>query len=275
MIRHRVQTGEWLTPCRTVWVLASAPETLPQRMSVGVLSRPAAFVSGRSAAFLHGFDGSVAPVLPEITVPYSATPRSGVAKVRRSQFFSATRVETVNQLSAASPAETLFAMAEFVGERRLIRYVDDLLLRDAGAVAELDRILFRFDGHRMRGIATLRPLIIERLDEAFQPSESELEALAWQVLSDPHLPPMLRQCPLPWAPTAGRVDLFIPDWGLVIELDGRRWHQRSEDFERDRARDNAAIVAGFTVLRFSWRMLVERPMRCLAQVKSVGERRAA
>ncbi|PPI25626.1 MULTISPECIES: endonuclease domain-containing protein [unclassified Rathayibacter] len=52
-------------------------------------------------------------------------------------------------------------------------------------------------------------------------------------------------------PGVGRVDLLIDDW-LVIELDGRRWHTAAEAFTRDRRRDAAAVLSGYTVLRFSY-----------------------
>ncbi len=241
-------------------------------MAVALLSRPAVFLSGRSAAFLHGLDGFVAPSRPQITVPYSASARSRVAHVKRSQFFSAVRRECVDDLLVASPAETLFVVAEYVGERRLARLCDDLLLRTPAVVEEMENLLFRFEGHRMRGMATLRPLLLERFGESYRPTESELEALAWRVLSGARLPTIERQCPLPWAPSAGRVDFFVADWRLIIELDGRSFHQRTEDFERDRARDNAAIAAGFRVLRFSWRTMMDTPGDVLALLEAVGAR---
>lgn len=61
------------------------------------------------------------------------------------------------------------------------------------------------------------------------------------------------------------VDAYIPRWRLTIEADGRRWHTRKADFERDRRRDNAAAAHGLVVLdsptRCSFRSLrsVSRP----------------
>jgi very-short-patch-repair endonuclease len=53
-------------------------------------------------------------------------------------------------------------------------------------------------------------------------------------------------------PGVGRVDLVIGD-RLVLELDGESFHQ---DFERDRARDRALIVAGYLPIRVSYRQLM-------------------
>jgi very-short-patch-repair endonuclease len=69
---------------------------------------------------------------------------------------------------------------------------------------------------------------------------------------------VVRQAPWPWdeAPD-GAVDAFIPASGIILEADGRRWHTRVQDFERDRWRDNQAAAQGLRVLRFTWLHLTE------------------
>jgi very-short-patch-repair endonuclease len=54
-------------------------------------------------------------------------------------------------------------------------------------------------------------------------------------------------------PDVGRVDLLVGD-RLVIEVDGREFHS---DFERDRARDRALLVAGYRVVRVSYRQVMD------------------
>lgn len=54
----------------------------------------------------------------------------------------------------------------------------------------------------------------------------------------------------------GRVDLLVDDW-LVIELDGRRWHATAEASTRDRRRDAAAVLRGYTLLRFGYADVVQ------------------
>jgi very-short-patch-repair endonuclease len=46
---------------------------------------------------------------------------------------------------------------------------------------------------------------------------------------------------------------------LIIEVDGRAWHTTLEAFGSDRLRDNHAQLAGWRVLRITYRMLVEQP----------------
>jgi hypothetical protein len=54
---------------------------------------------------------------------------------------------------------------------------------------------------------------------------------------------------------------------LALEIDGRR-HETDEDlFESDRWRQNA-LVAGWRVLRFTWRMLQEHPDVFIAAIRA-------
>ena len=54
----------------------------------------------------------------------------------------------------------------------------------------------------------------------------------------------------------GRVDMLIGD-RLVVEVDGRGWHDRESSFESDRRRDAALVVRGFLVLRYSYKRVME------------------
>ncbi|MGH3321446.1 MAG: DUF559 domain-containing protein [Streptosporangiaceae bacterium] len=55
--------------------------------------------------------------------------------------------------------------------------------------------------------------------------------------------------------------------GLVIEVDGRAWHSADDRFQRDRRRQNALIVAGYEVLRFTWEDLAESPEYVIATIR--------
>ncbi len=176
-------------------------------------------------------------------------------------------------LVTASAAETVFRMAEYTNTRRLTRMLDSLLIADNDSTQELGEVYIRHQGERLRGMAKLRPILLDRLGhDAAAPTESELEALAEEILREVELPSLVWQAPIPWAPGSGRVDLFIPDWRLIIELDGRQWHARTENFESDRQRDNSAAIAGYSVLRFTWKMLSTEADTCVSQILEVGNR---
>jgi hypothetical protein len=55
------------------------------------------------------------------------------------------------------------------------------------------------------------------------------------------------------------VDCYWPDSKLVVELDGFAFHRDRQSFERDRHRDTVLQASGLRVLRFTFRMVSERP----------------
>ena len=58
-----------------------------------------------------------------------------------------------------------------------------------------------------------------------------------------------------------RVDFCFPASGLVVEVDGARWHP---DPGADRRRDNDLAALGWRVLRFTWVEVVQEHQRVLA-----------
>jgi very-short-patch-repair endonuclease len=51
-----------------------------------------------------------------------------------------------------------------------------------------------------------------------------------------------------------------------VEVDGWRYHGTREAFERDRRKDGALQVAGYRVLRVTWRRLTQEPYSLSAQL---------
>ncbi len=66
----------------------------------------------------------------------------------------------------------------------------------------------------------------------------------------------------------GRRDRVYEGYGVVVELDGRLGHQ-GEDEWRDKARDNAAAVAGQQTLRYGWTDVRRHACETAAQVATV------
>ena len=56
----------------------------------------------------------------------------------------------------------------------------------------------------------------------------------------------------------GPVDALHEGLGIVVELDGKRFHG-PERFQRDRTRDQRLVAMGHVVLRFTWADLEDRP----------------
>ena len=54
---------------------------------------------------------------------------------------------------------------------------------------------------------------------------------------------------------------------MAIEVDGFAFHCDTDDFHRDRVRQNAIALAGWQVLRFTWLDLTEYPQRVIAEIR--------
>jgi very-short-patch-repair endonuclease len=137
---------------------------------------------------------------------------------------------------------------------RVERALDDCMLDGRLALEALEERSLFYAGSRRPGLAVMNALIAERQAEGWQPPESELVVALFAVLERlPSRPRIVRQAALPWrSPQPGRVDAFLPDYGLILEADGRRWHARVADFDRDRWRDNEAVAHGLRVQRLTW-----------------------
>ena len=59
---------------------------------------------------------------------------------------------------------------------------------------------------------------------------------------------------------------------LLIEVDGFAFHTDHRAFENDRRRQNALILSGWTVLRFTWRRLSDEPHSVIAEIRRAIDR---
>jgi len=273
-VARKLASGDWRQHDYRVFGLSSAPSTWERQLWVAVLSRPQAIVGGLSAANLHAIRGFVAS-RPVIVVPGSANARSKIARVIRSEYFDEIETTRVQGFTVTSMAETLLTIASDVSPRRFEQTLDDLLLAGRAEVSELQRIVEREGGRRRKGIVMLRELVDDRSPAAPTRDASYLERMLERILRKSDLPSWYREHPFSISGRASRVDVFVPEWNLVIEADGRNWHARVEDFEVDRRRDNELATRGIQVLRFTYRMLKTDPEGCLATIRSVGLVRSA
>ncbi len=65
------------------------------------------------------------------------------------------------------------------------------------------------------------------------------------------------------------IDVAFVVHRLAVEVDGWAWHSDVDRFAHDRRRQNALVLAGWTVLRFTWHDLKSRPEAVVAQIRAV------
>src|SRR3954470_13663305 len=64
-------------------------------------------------------------------------------------------------------------------------------------------------------------------------------------------------------------DALWPNERVIVELDSYGIHATRQSFERDRARDRALTLAGYSVLRITWRQLTADAGAIAAQLSAL------
>ncbi len=266
LIARRVAAGRWkrVTPA----TVRMGPIGWKGRAMAAVLSTPRSLLSGRSAAVIHDL-GPYRRVPIEVTAPFGANARGKGYVVRRCRHFDELESVVVDSIPAMSPTEMVFDLARREPRLLVQRIVEEGIVDRKMTVDGLAEQTARRSAAHCPG---WRPVSRILADLAGDPvPESELERRMVRVLKDAGLDQGVRQASLPWRePGAGRVDFLFPQWNLIVEVDGRKWHTREQAFETDRARDNAAAAAGWKVLRFTYRMVVDRPEECIETIRRVA-----
>lgn len=107
-----------------------------------------------------------------------------------------------------------------------------------------------------RGVGALRVL----LAGVGAGARSRAERLAQEVLGRTGIAGWQWNHPVPLPDgSLAVVDAALPDLRIAVEIDGRAYHVDVEAFQRDRTRQNGLVAMGWTVLRFTWWDLTNRP----------------
>jgi hypothetical protein len=251
MIRTRVSGGEWKRLDNGVYGHVAVEPTWERSVMAAVLAEPWAVASHRSAAVLHELRG-FRRGRPEITIAPGANARGQLAIAHRG-------IDVKHTIIRSIPAVTLdqafVDLAQVVSERRLRAALAD---RADATPTILDAVRDRYCELAPRGGRDLRALrsVLLRFGAGGVPDRSRLESMLATAITVPGMAPAIWEAPFPGrSPGSQRVDCLVSTWALGIEADGRAWHTRIEDFERDRRRDAEAAAAGYLTLRFTWHQL--------------------
>lgn len=252
MIHSRLHRGLWIAQDVAVYAHAASEPTWHRSILAAVLAEPVAVASHRTAAVLHGIVG-FRPGRPEITIAPGANARGRLSLAHRGIDAPATKRDGI---PVTTVAQTFVDLAQVCSERRVRDALESWLVHDDRTLAALRN---RYVALAPRGGRDLRPLrrILDALGDEELPTESELELQLHRAMASPRIPSVHWQATFPGRSEGDqRVDGVIHEWSLIVEGDGRSWHTRTRDFERDRRRDAEAAAAGLLTLRFTWDQLV-------------------
>jgi very-short-patch-repair endonuclease len=206
-------------------------------------------------------------------VPEGSNSRLSIGRVIRSKHFDSLATVQVTGFTVTSAAETLMALARDLSEADHEAALEDALLAGQVEVGHLWEVLQREAGSPWAGVMERQVLL--HSSDAPTYGSSYLEALLERLLGRADLPRFVRESPFSIRGIPARVDVFIPDWQLVIEADGRAWHGRLRDQEADHRRDAGLAAKGIQVIRLTYRMITEGPEECLEMIRAAGSHRSA
>ena len=160
-------------------------------------------------------------------------------------------------------------------ERTIIDLVASLDFDDAVALTEAalhgdPESALALDAERRRRTPRRRREHVERvLDFAGPLSESVLESHARVLWALAGLPVPVQQAVVRVdGRFLARVDFLWPSAKLIVEVDGLGKYDERGELQREKARQNALIAAGYTVLRFTWADIRQRPDAVVRQVRA-------
>ena len=211
---------------------------------------PVAVLSDRSAAWLWGFVREPADPVELTLIGCDRRSGDGI-RLRRVRRLDPADRTTRRGIPVTTPARTLLDLASVLDARELRRAFEEALVQRLVTKTALRATLERSPGRG--GTRILRAL----LDQDDGPHLTRLEA-------EKRFRELMREAGLPLPRTnvgvAGyEVDAHWARERLVVEIDSWTFHRTRASFERDRRKDAELGVAGYRVMRVTWRQIVDEP----------------
>lgn len=250
-IGHRLERGRLHAIHRGVYAVGH--RRLSRRgwwLAAVLAAGPGAVLSHRSAAELWGIRQSARP---RIDVTRSGRRHAGLGiELFHCARLAEDEVTELEGIPVTTASRTLLDLAAVLPRQRLERALREAEVRRLGDAASLAVLLTRHP--RRRGTAALRSILASgRAGDGV--TRSALEERFLTFLDAHALPRPQINVHLSVHGPLLECDCVWRAQGLVVELDGHAAHSPRAAFEHDRARDRALNVAGWRVLRITWRQL--------------------
>jgi very-short-patch-repair endonuclease len=254
-ISRWLERERWVRLYPRVYFAAGHALTAEVRLRAAYLwAGSTATISGVAAAWWHRL-WTEPPGAVEITVSHERRlPAARGVRVRRSDLAPADRVE-INGLSVTAVPLTALEAAVALGPTG--SQLLDRALQRSVTISDLYAAHYRNLGRR--GSANAADLLHAARDRA----ASEAERILITLLRDAGLTGW--RCG--YRVDRYELDLAFPAERIAIEVDGWAWHSDVERFRHDRRRQNALVLAGRIVLRFTWHDLTGRPEAVVAEIR--------
>jgi len=224
-------------------------------MAATLACGPAAVLSHADAAALHGLRQSTRAVIDVTSPTRAGRSRPGI-EVHAGRTLAPADRTIVRGIPCTSLARTLLDEAEVLGRRGLERICEEAEIRRIFDLRAVDDVLGRADGRH--GAPVLDAVLADhRFGDTLTRNELEERFLA--LCESGGLPKPRVNADMLLDADVIEVDFMWPEHGLIAETDGYRTHGTRTAFERDRERDRRLLLAGWRVVRFTWRQVIEEP----------------
>ena len=274
LVSRRVAAGRWSRAGRHVLRIDGSPPSWEQALLAAVLDAgPEAVATLDSAAALWGLPG-FRRSRPDVLVPIGGPHRPPRGRVQETRSLPRHHVTTRSGIPTVTPARLVVELAGREHPSRVERAAENAIAASILDPDELASVISELACRGRRGSTSLRALALD-IVPGYVPPASELEARFRDLLRSAGLPQPVRQLDAGGDAWIGRVDVAYPEARLIIELDSRRWHASRSSMESDRQRDNALVLAGWRVIRITWRQLVDDPVGVVALVRRLLSSAAA
>jgi predicted transcriptional regulator of viral defense system len=271
-VRWRVENELWTRVRNGLYQVNGVSGDLRGLLRGAVTILPDAAISHESAAELHGIP-SVPRGRAVVTVHARTTHGYPGVTVHRSLDLVANHIVAIDGYRTTTIARTLVDLAAVCRKGIVARAMDEMLAARNVRIEELVSIFEETARPGRTGSKMIRELLNERVGDELV-TASKLEQVGMDLFERGGIPRPDWQFPAPWNPDE-RIDFAWPRYFAGVEGDGRRWHTRADDFERDRRRDRLSLLHRWTILRFTWFDFTKRPEEVLAQVRQLLDQRAA
>lgn len=264
---HRLAIGRWVPADVGVYRLVGPSPTWHTKVLAPVLSAGGSAVASHfAAAALHEIPG-FGRGAPEITIERGVNYRRDGVRVHTSTDLRRSAPVRLDGIPTTSFDRTLLDLARRISDSRLLRAIEHGRRTKAATWSSLAATLRAHARRGRPGVARLRRVITVNAHRG-EITDSDFELLVIALLLEHGLPePVLHHRVMDGDRFVAEVDLAYPALKVAIELDGLV-HLERDVRERDLKRQNDLVLAGWTVLRFTWERFVQRPDLVVAEIRA-------
>ncbi len=268
-----VASGRWIRALPAIYRVSGGPRSWLQSLSIAALwAGPGAAISHRAAAALWTMEGFPQRGV-ELSAPFPLRCGAKGLKAHCAPNLERGDLRWFSGIPVTTPERTLLDLGAVIDRPRLEEVPEFCLRRGWVSTERLEDRIARIGTNRRRGVAALHA-ILSRRTTGSPPTGSIFETRLLAAFRKARLPDPLRQYEVhDRGRLIARLDFAFPSQRVGIEADGADHHLRPARWDRDHARRNALIAAGWVCLVVTWKHLHREPERLVDELRAVLEAR--